>query len=139
MNVQQITDLNTRIEIAGKQAMQRLISEGGWPALAASSLMSTATLLLESLIKWDAQGRTFEVWKEDFVVHNLNKDLFDIPELAAFTDEIEQMVNEGDLKGYYDEIVVPSTVDLTGEQLTAQLEYHRRCLAEMAEEPCIIH
>lgn len=139
MNVQQINDLTTRIEVAGKQVMQRLISEGGWPALAASPLMATATVLLESMIKWDAAGRTYESWKEDFVIHNQNKELFDFPELAPFHDECVKMVEEGDLQSYYNEVVLPTMAELTTEQLTAQLEYHRQCLADMAEEPCIIH
>lgn len=139
MNVQQINDLTAQLEIAGKQAMQRMISEGGWPALAASTIMTSATSILENMIKWVAGGRTFEGWNEDFVSQNKNKDLFDTPELAPFYDECVKMVDEGDLRGYYEKVVLPSTADMTVEDLTAQLEHHRQCLIDMAEEPCTPH
>lgn len=139
MNVQQIVDLNTRMEIAGKAALTRIINESGWAALAASPLMTSAETLLESLIKWDAEGRTFEGWKNDLVAYNTNKDLFEIFELVEFFDEAQAMVREGDLQGFYDQILIPSMADTTGDDFKEQLKHHREFMAEVAKAPCVLH
>lgn len=139
MNVQQIVDLNTRMEIAGKTAMHRIINESGWAALAASPIMTSAEMLLESLVKWDAEGRTFEGWKNDLVAYNTNKDLFEIFELAEFFDEAQVLVREGDLQGFYDQVLIPSLAGVSGDDFKEQLKHHRECMTAMAQEPCVLH
>lgn len=134
--VQQIIDLNTRVEAASKQAVTRLLAEGGWPALAASPAMDMATEVLDKLVEWDKQGRTFEFWKENFLSVNTNKDYFQMEELAPFYDECVLLYTHADMEGYYNDYILPEFKDTTHEQLVQQNEMHHQAILEMAQLPC---
>lgn len=130
-NVQKIIDATTRSSEIGDNIGKAILANGFDAMTKANKetliiCFEAALTIMTDLVDWYNGDRSYESWLAMFIKANTNKKWMSIDKTGELTTLAEEIITNGDLAAYFDEVVV--TLDLANvpdgiQAITEVLEF----------------
>lgn len=129
--VQMVIDASTRSAEIGNAIGQAILANGFDSMTAANketmiTCFEAAVAIMSNLVEWNNGDRSYDTWLKMFIEANTNEKWMAIDSTGELTVLANKIINEGDLVGYFNDVVLPldlSEVPTSIETIKEILEF----------------
>lgn len=129
--VQMVIDASARSSEIGNAIGQAIMANGfdGMTAANKETMITcfeAAVAIMSNLVEWNNGDRAYDTWLKMFIEANTNEKWMAIDATGELTILANKIINEGDLVGYFNDVVLPldlSEVPTSIETIKEVLEF----------------